>query len=399
MGLGYDDQILAEPYQIGVVSPVSDGFVSGSSHFLLRLADYKSDHRLDVAANVGGVMYGQKVEGGDTELSAGAAYRRRILPPLALDVSGYGAWFRRDEQAGGEPVFDQDLYTTDARLSWALGKRWVVAGGGRYDWARYPGRQYAPTSEPGEFEPEKQDQWGILLTCGRRFGSRNHVNLELLYRQLGSNVGLSEYYGPTALVRGRLSFPLALNVSPYVSYSHRSFDNYYTDSTNVDTRWDDSWQYGLNVVRPVSDRISVFVDGSFLQQLSNVSDFQFNEARISVGFAFQLVSAREGPAVLAQPPARRLAPEASREGVRFRYRAPEAKAVSVVGDWNGWSADRNPLRGPFKGGVWEVTVPLKPGIWRYAFVVDGLWQAPPEAPRTESDGFGGVRGVLDVAAP
>jgi hypothetical protein len=210
---------------------------------------------------------------------------------------------------------------------------------------------------------------------------------------------LSEYYGPTALVRGRLSFPLALNVSPYVSYSHRSFDNYYTDSTNVDTRWDDSWQYGLNVVRPVSDRISVFVDGSFLQQLSNVSDFQFNEARISVGFAFQLVSAREGPAVLAQPPARRLAPEASREGVRFRYRAPEAKAVSVVGDWNGWSADRNPLRGPFKGGVWEVTVPLKPGIWRYAFVVDGLWQAPPEAPRTESDGFGGVRGVLDVAAP
>ena len=399
MSLGYDDEILAEPYQIGVVTPVADGFVSGSSHFLMRWADYKSDHRLDLVANVGGVVYGEKVDGGDREISAGAAYRRRILAPVALDVSGYGAWFRRDEQSSGEPVFDQDLYTIDARLSWALGKKWVASAGGRYDWSRYPGRQYALTSDPEELEAEKQNQWGALLTFGRRFGSRNHLNLELLYRQVDSNVSWSEYYGPTALVRGRFTLPLALTVTPIVAYSHRFFDTFDTDTTNVDTRRDDSWQYGINVTRPVSQRVSVFVDGSFLYQLSNISAFQFDEARISAGFAFGLVSTRQGPSVLTQPPARQLAPELRPDGVHFRFRAVGARTVSVVGDWNGWNADRNPLRGPFKGGVWEATLPLKPGIWRYAFVVDGIWQAPPDAPRTESDGFGGVRGVLEVGGP
>jgi AMP-activated protein kinase-like protein len=396
LGAGYDDQILADPLQIGVVSPVADEFFSGSSHFLMRLADYKSDHRFDVLANVGGVVYGERVEGGDTEISAALAYRRRILPPLALDVSGSGAWFRRDEQAGGAPVFDQDLYTTDARLSWALGKKWLATAGGRYDWARYPGRKYAPTSDPQTFDAEEQKQWGAVLAAGRRLGTRGRLNLELQFRHLDSNIASSEYHGPTALVRGRFHLPLELTVTPVIAYTHRSFDSYQADTLGLDTRWDDSWQYGINLGRPVSSRLSLFVDGSFLHQLSNVSDFQFDEARVSAGFAFQIVSSIQSAPVLNPPPTRKLAPDIHPDGVRFRFRAPEARSVSVVGDWNGWSKDRNPLRGPFKGGVWEATVPLKPGIWRYAFVVDGVWQPPPDAPRTEGDGFGGIRGVLDV---
>ena len=381
MALGHDNQILAD-YQLGVVSPVADGFMSGSSHFLVRFADYKSDHRLDLAANVAEVRYGDKVEGGDTELGATAAYRHRLLAPLALDVVGSGSWFRRDEQAGAKPVFDQDLYSGDARLSWALAKQWVLTGGGRYDWARYPGRE------------EEQSQETLILSGGRRLGQRNHVTLELLYRWLDSDVPESEYEGPTSLIRGRFNLPLSLTLTPILAYGHRSFQNYPTKE-----RWDDSWQYGFGVGRPVSSRVSVFMDGSFLHQLSNVADFQFDEARISAGFAFQLVSTHPGSTVLTRTPARRLAPEISKDGVRFRYRTPKARSVSLVGDWNGWSVERNPLRGPFKGGVWEITVPLKPGIWRYAFVVDGVWQAPLEAPRTEDDGFGGVRGVLEVPEP
>jgi len=390
LGPGYDDQILAEP-QLGVVSPVSDGFMSGSTHFLMRMADYKSDHRLDLAANVGGIVYGQKVEGGDTEIGMNAAYRHRLFAPLALDVLGSGNWFRRDEQANGAPVFDQDLYSTGASLGLALGKKWVVTGGGRYDWARYPGREYAPKQYP-----EKQTQGSVLVSGARRLGARDHVNLELYYRQLDSNVPSSQYYGPTALLRARFSLPLSMTLAPFLVYSHRSFDGYYTSADSIDTRWDDSWQYGLSLGRSISPRASVFADGSFLHQLSNVSDFEFNEARISAGFTFQLVSTQPGPTVLKQSPTRKLAPEVRPEGVRFRFKAPQARAVSVVGDWNGWNGGRNPLRGPFKGGVWEVTIPLKPGIWRYAFIVDGVWEAPPEAPRTENDGFGGVRGVLEV---
>ena len=367
--------------------------MSGSTHFLMRLSDAKSDHRLDLAANGAAVVYGEKVEGGDTELGVSAAYRHRLLPPLALDLSGAGNWFRRDEQASGAPVFDQDLYSVNARLGWAMGKKWVISGGGRYDWAQYPGREYAPQKFP-----EKQNQVSALVSCARRLGARDHLNLELFYRKLDSNDPRSDYYGPTALIRGRFSLPVSMTLAPFVAYSHRSFDSF-PSPDSADTRWDDSWQYGISVGRPLSSRTSVFAEGSFLHQLSNVPDFQFNETRVSAGFSFQLVSTHQAPTVLSRPPTRKLAPQVRPDGVHFRFQAPQAHTVSVVGDWNGWTVDRNPLRGPMKGGVWEVTLPLKPGIWRYAFVVDGVWQAPPDAPRTESDGFGGLRGVLEVDGP
>jgi 1,4-alpha-glucan branching enzyme len=42
-----------------------------------------------------------------------------------------------------------------------------------------------------------------------------------------------------------------------------------------------------------------------------------------------------------------------REGVWFGVWAPNAEAVSVVGDFNGWQPDRHPLRPRADGGVWE----------------------------------------------
>ena len=363
--------------------------MSGSSRFLLRWADLKSDQRLDVLADLGGVVYGDKVEGGDTELEGTIAYRRRLFDPLALDVSASGSWFRRDEQADGDPVFDQDLYGVESRLGWALGSDWVITGGGRYDWARYPGRELQETGEK-----EKQEQGTALLSCAKRFGSRDRVTLEFLYRRLESNEISSDFDGPTAVVRAKLSLPLRLNVTPAVVYGHRSFDSFLTEDS-TDTRWDDSWQFGLSIVRSLSPRLSVFADGSYLHQVSNVNDFDFDESRVSAGFAFELVASRTTETVLTRPAAAKLAPQITEKGVVFRYRAPGARSVSVVGDWNGWTPGRHPLRAA-KEGLWEETVPLKPGIWRYAFVIDGVWHAPPDAPRTEDDGFGGRQGILEI---
>jgi AMP-activated protein kinase-like protein len=393
LAVGHDDQILADPYQLGIVSPVSDGFASGSSRFLLRWADLRADHRLDLLAHLGGVTYGEKVQGGDTEVGLSAVYRRRLLAPLALDVAATGSWFRRDEQAGGAPVFDQDLYSIDSRLGWALGRNWVVTGGGRYDWAKYPGREFTI-----DFQDEEQEQASVSLAASRRLGGRNRLSLEALYHRLTSNVPTSEYDGPTILLRASLVLPFRLGVTPVVAYGQRSFDSYLTADSSA-TRWDHSWQYGLTVVRPLSSRFNAFVEGTFLHQVSNIEDFEFDEARISAGISIQLAASRVSPVRLDPASPRRLTPVATPIGMRFRYVAPEAKSVSVVGDWNGWKAGRDVLHGPARGGLWEATIPLSPGIWRYAFVVDGVWKEPPEAPRTESDGFGGVRGVLEVSGP
>ncbi|MDH3294672.1 MAG: 1,4-alpha-glucan branching protein GlgB, partial [Acidimicrobiia bacterium] len=43
-------------------------------------------------------------------------------------------------------------------------------------------------------------------------------------------------------------------------------------------------------------------------------------------------------------------------GTDFRVWAPNARQVSVIGDFNGWSADRHPLE-PSPGGIWSGTIP------------------------------------------
>lgn len=60
--------------------------------------------------------------------------------------------------------------------------------------------------------------------------------------------------------------------------------------------------------------------------------------------------------------------------VTFRLLAPKASEVVVAGQW---SKDRAPMTKD-ANGIWSVTVgPLEPGIWEYAFHVDGLAMIDP----------------------
>ena len=77
------------------------------------------------------------------------------------------------------------------------------------------------------------------------------------------------------------------------------------------------------------------------------------------------------------------------EGVAFAVWAPNARAVSVVGDFNGWDARRMPMRLRGSSGFWELFVPgLRPGhLYKYRIVgPDGAvlpLKADPHAERTE----------------
>jgi len=54
----------------------------------------------------------------------------------------------------------------------------------------------------------------------------------------------------------------------------------------------------------------------------------------------------------------------------FSFFAPTAKHVSVIGDFNNWQPDGNPMhRRP--DGSWIAQVPLHHGHHRYMFFVDG----------------------------
>ena len=84
--------------------------------------------------------------------------------------------------------------------------------------------------------------------------------------------------------------------------------------------------------------------------------------------------------------------------VTFVLLAPQASAVAVAGDFNGWDAARMPMvRGA--SGLWTIEVPLDPGRYQYAFVVDGRrFVADPAAPRAAGDDFGTPSSVVTVGA-
>lgn len=85
--------------------------------------------------------------------------------------------------------------------------------------------------------------------------------------------------------------------------------------------------------------------------------------------------------------------------VRFVFAAPEAQAVSLVGDFNGWSAESTPLTRDGHGGVWSVSLPLERGEHEYAFIIDGQrWVADPAAPTITGE-FDTPSSIVAVGTP
>ena len=83
--------------------------------------------------------------------------------------------------------------------------------------------------------------------------------------------------------------------------------------------------------------------------------------------------------------------------VRFLIKAPEAKKVSLAGDFNDWSVEKTTLSDEDGNGVWTDTVPLEPGRYQYKFLLDGeKWVVEPDAQAYQADGFGGKNSLLVI---
>jgi hypothetical protein len=83
--------------------------------------------------------------------------------------------------------------------------------------------------------------------------------------------------------------------------------------------------------------------------------------------------------------------------VRLMFDDTGARRVAVVGDFNGWRAGETPLRREPGTGRWSVTLALRDGSHRYAFVVDATrWVPDPTAAPIRGDD-GRVYSLLHVA--
>ena len=76
-------------------------------------------------------------------------------------------------------------------------------------------------------------------------------------------------------------------------------------------------------------------------------------------------------------------------GTRFRVWAPNARALSLIGDHNFWDRTADPMRSLGESGIWEISIPGIGKGSRYKFAVlgrDGRWidHADPMAQATET---------------
>lgn len=83
---------------------------------------------------------------------------------------------------------------------------------------------------------------------------------------------------------------------------------------------------------------------------------------------------------------------------QFVYTNAGARAVRVIGDFNGWGSTPSPMvRGP--DGVWSAIQPIVPGRHLYAFVVDDSARLDPHAATARDPDYGVVRSVIIVGKP
>lgn len=93
-------------------------------------------------------------------------------------------------------------------------------------------------------------------------------------------------------------------------------------------------------------------------------------------------------------------PELVDGGVIFRFYDPEALRVNVVGDFNNWGVNADPLVDKNGDGEWTLFYTLPPGLYQYKFVVDAVkWMPDPRNPETVPDGFEGRNSVVRIPTP
>lgn len=112
------------------------------------------------------------------------------------------------------------------------------------------------------------------------------------------------------------------------------------------------------------------------------------------------LSRREADSAFALGSAAALPSGSTREEVggtvRFEFTLPSAaRAVALVGDFNGWDERATPMAQRGADGTWSARIPLPPGRHQYAFVVDGRrWLVDPLAPQVPDGGFGPTNAVV-----
>jgi chromosome partitioning protein len=83
--------------------------------------------------------------------------------------------------------------------------------------------------------------------------------------------------------------------------------------------------------------------------------------------------------------------------VVFAAKFTDARKVLIAGDFNNWMPASTPMHTNGAPGSWVTKLPLAPGRYRYRLVVDGKWITDPNNKYVETNQFGELNNVIEVA--
>lgn len=85
----------------------------------------------------------------------------------------------------------------------------------------------------------------------------------------------------------------------------------------------------------------------------------------------------------------------SESEVVFEFEDADAVKVAIVGNFNDWNKDKNPMKK--ENGVWKCTLNLKPGKHEYQFVVnDTDWIVDPKSGTAVKNKFEGMNSIIEI---
>ena len=84
-----------------------------------------------------------------------------------------------------------------------------------------------------------------------------------------------------------------------------------------------------------------------------------------------------------------------RRKITFSLKAPNAKEVFLVGDFNNWDVRTNSMKLD-KDGSWKISLIFLPGRYEFKFLVDGKWRVGSKKVQTVLNCFGTLNHVLIV---
>jgi chromosome partitioning protein len=149
------------------------------------------------------------------------------------------------------------------------------------------------------------------------------------------------------------------------------------------------------------------------KQLAQLTNFQFGKNTVQTTPATAGVLTPAGTGSNGTSPAASPVPEPRRTieqkiedfyGVKqigndvvFAARFEDAKRVLIAGDFNNWTPMSTPLMTNGVPDRWVARLPLEPGRYRYRFVVDGKWVTDPNNNYVETNEYGELNNVVEVA--